>query len=69
MAVGSVRVVRVEDGYVGLQCAYSWDKKEGKSISALVQLESAMGSLGKRRRATVAHPPQVGVGELLYRQL
>lgn len=43
MAVGSVRVVRVEDGYVGLQCAYSWDKKEGKSISALVQLESSDG--------------------------
>lgn len=43
MAVGSVRVLQVEDGYVALQCAYGWDKREGRSISTLVQLESGDG--------------------------
>ena len=43
MAVGSVRVVKLADGYVALQCAYGWDKRAGKSISTLVQLESSDG--------------------------
>ena len=43
MAVGSVRVLRMTDGYVALQCAYGWDTRQGKSISTLVQLESSDG--------------------------
>lgn len=43
MAVGSVRVVRLSDGFVALQCAYGWDKRQGRSVSALVQLQSSDG--------------------------
>ena len=43
MAVGSVKVVKARDGYVGFECAFGWDKQRGRTVSTLIQLESKDG--------------------------
>ncbi|MFA5448609.1 MAG: hypothetical protein WC233_10085 [Sphaerochaeta sp.] len=60
MAVGSIRVIAIEDGFVGLQCAYGWDAEKGKSVSHLIQLESVDGIEWKTvaRRPLLSSPAQ-----------
>ncbi|ADY14732.1 hypothetical protein [Sphaerochaeta globosa] len=61
MAVGSIKVVKTVDGYVGFECAMYWDKKKGKTTSMLLQLESTDGLVFKPSfRSPVLVPPQSG---------
>ncbi len=61
MAVGSIKVVKTDDGYVGFECAMYWDKKRAKTTSMLLQLESTDGLAFKPSfRAPVLVPPQSG---------
>ncbi|MDD3904442.1 MAG: hypothetical protein WC136_07045 [Sphaerochaeta sp.] len=44
MACGSIKVVQASDGYVGFECAMCWDKKQARTTSILLQLETKDGT-------------------------
>ena len=61
MAVGSIKVIPAQDGFVAFECAMNWDKKRGKTSSVLLQLESPDGLSWKRSfRSPILVPPQSG---------
>ncbi|WP_321302159.1 hypothetical protein [uncultured Sphaerochaeta sp.] len=61
MAVGSIKVFRAEDGYIGFECAMYWDKKQAKTASVLIQLESSDGvTFRPSYRSPLLVPPQMG---------
>lgn len=61
MAVGSIKVIPAQDGFVAFECAMYWDKKRGKTSSVLLQLESPDGLSWKRSfRSPILVPPQSG---------
>ena len=61
MAVGSIKVVKTLDGYVGFECAMFWDKKRAKTSSILIQLESSDGLVFKPSfRSSILVPPEQG---------
>lgn len=61
MSVGSIKVVKASDGYVGFECAMYWDKETGKTTSILMQLESTDGLEFKPSiRAPILIPPVEG---------
>lgn len=61
MAVGSIKVIRAQDGYVGFECAMYWDKKLGRTNSVLLQLESQDGLVFKPSyRAPLLTVPESG---------
>ncbi|MCH3917482.1 MAG: hypothetical protein LKE40_08475 [Spirochaetia bacterium] len=43
MAVGSIKVVPSQEGYVGFECAFGWDKHQSRTVSSLIQIESTDG--------------------------
>ncbi len=61
MACGSIKVVQLSDGYVGLECAVHWDKKRAKTTSSLLQIESSDGLIWKHSfRSVVLPTPERG---------
>lgn len=61
MAVGSIKVVKTNDGYVAFECAMYWDKKKAKTSSVLIQLESFDGIVFKPSfRSIMLMPPERG---------
>lgn len=61
MAVGSIKVMKTPDGYVGFECAMHWDKERAKTTSTLIQLESSDGILFKPSfRTALLIPPDRG---------
>jgi hypothetical protein len=61
MACGSIKVVQALDGFAAFECAMRWDKKEGKTSSILLQLESSDGIAWKSSfRAEILSTPEKG---------
>jgi hypothetical protein len=61
MACGSIKVVQALDGFAAFECAMRWDKKEGKTSSILLQLESPDGIAWKSSfRAEILPTPEKG---------
>jgi hypothetical protein len=61
MACGSIKVVQALDGFAAFECAMRWDKKEGKTSSILLQLESSDGIAWKSSfRAEILPTPEKG---------
>lgn len=62
LATGSIRIIPLkEGGYIAIECAFSWDKENNKSISTLVQLESEDGiSWDYSKRKPLLSLPQNG---------
>ncbi len=61
MAVGSIKVLPADDGFIAFECAMSWDKEHAKTTSVLLQLESSDGLAFKpSMRSVLLSPPQQG---------
>ncbi|MGE4452892.1 MAG: hypothetical protein AB7D92_00030 [Sphaerochaeta sp.] len=61
MAVGSIKVLPAQDGYIAFECAMYWDKARSRTASVLIQLESSDGITFKPSfRSPVLVPPTTG---------
>lgn len=61
LAVGQVRIVALEQGFVALESTYYWDEKRKKAVSALIQLQSSDGlSWSQSARNVLLSTPETG---------